>query len=204
VSRLLEDPCTQAIKANAALTVVLGENFNAYSPESEREADVYLSMPKLRGRQTALQDAPVAAHAAWYSLPEPTGRLWIRHRAGVLLPAILMANGAVGGPGQSLPGWLGPIVTVTTQVGVPTVVAGILLWFVLFRVDGAMKIIQEQEETRTKMVSAMQDSLVAALDRQSRIYSDTMDRNIAANRIAADRLEAIVNRQGQSYPKKEQ
>jgi hypothetical protein len=104
-----------------------------------------------------------------------------------------MANGGpVGQP--PIPGWIGSAVQITTQVGVPTVVAGVLLWFVLFRVDGAMKIIQEQEETRTKMVSAMQDSLIAALDRQSRMYSETMDRNIIANRATADRLEAIFNR----------
>ncbi len=91
-----------------------------------------------------------------------------------------------------LPGWLGPIVTVTTQVGVPTVVAGVLLYFVLFRVDGALKIIQEEEETRTKIAAAMQDSLVAALDRNNKTFNDAIDRNIAYNREAMNRLETLM------------
>jgi hypothetical protein len=87
-----------------------------------------------------------------------------------------------------LPGWLGPVVTLTTQVGVPTVVAGVLLWFVLFRVDGTLKMIQEQEETRTRMVAAMQDTLIATLDRQSKEFSASIDRNIEANRSLVAQL----------------
>jgi hypothetical protein len=106
------------------------------------------------------------------------------------------------GPGMApaaLPGWLGPIVTVTTQVGVPTVVAAVLLWFVLFRVDGAMKVIQENEEERTRMVNAMQDTLIVAinrnterLDRQTDKFVAAIDQNIAANQAIAAQLRAYL------------
>jgi hypothetical protein len=93
-------------------------------------------------------------------------------------------------PGAApLPGWLGPVVTLTTQVGVPTVVAGVLLYFVLFRVDGAMKVIQENEETRTKIIAAMQETLIATLNTQTDKFVRAIDANIAANRELAARYE---------------
>lgn len=104
-----------------------------------------------------------------------------------------------GGPAaqaQQLPGWLGPIVTVTTQVGVPTVVAGVLLWFVLFRVDGTLKMIQQQEEDRTRMVAAMQDTLIAALDRQTKDFVTAIEKNIEANKTIAAQLDRLPRRAG--------
>ena len=102
-------------------------------------------------------------------------------------------------PAAPLPGWLGPLVTVTTQVGVPTVVAAVLLWFVLFRVDGAMKVIQDNEEERTRMVNAMQDTLIVAinrnterLDRQTDKFVAAIDQNIAANQAIATQLRAYL------------
>jgi hypothetical protein len=97
-------------------------------------------------------------------------------------------------PAQSapaLPGWIGSAVQVTTQLGFPAVVAGVLLWFVLTRVDGTLHVIQEQEEARTRMVAAMQDSLVSALDRQNKSFSDAIDKNIQYNKEAATRLEQV-------------
>ena len=101
-------------------------------------------------------------------------------------------------PLAPLPGWLGPLVTVTTQVGVPTVVAAVLLWFVLFRVDGAMKVIQDNEEERTRMVNAMQDTLIAAinrnterLDRQTDKFVNAIDQNISANQAIAAQLRGV-------------
>jgi hypothetical protein len=105
-----------------------------------------------------------------------------------------------GAPGPPLPGWLGPLVSVTTQVGVPTVVAGVLLWFVLFRVDGTLKLIQDQEETRTRMVSAMQDTLVAALDRQNKSFADAIDKNIQFNKEALMRLEQAFRSAPEARP----
>jgi hypothetical protein len=101
-----------------------------------------------------------------------------------------MGNGSVGpaGPGQNLPGWLGPIVTVTTQVGVPTVIAGVLLWFVLFKMGGTLDLIQHQEEDRTRIVAAMQDSFIAALGKQNDAFDKSMQRNIEANKMMADRF----------------
>lgn len=90
------------------------------------------------------------------------------------------------GPAPPLPGWLGPIVTITTQVGVPTVVAGVLLWFVLTRVDNTMQVIQEEEESRTRIVAAMQDTMIAAFDRQTKSFVDAIADNIRANQQVAD------------------
>src|SRR5262245_35462977 len=63
-------------------------------------------------------------------------------------------------PVAPLPGWLGPIVTVTTQVGVPTVIAGVLLWFVLFRLDTTLKVIERSEDDRVRVIAAIQDTMV--------------------------------------------
>ena len=99
-----------------------------------------------------------------------------------------------GAPPAPLPGWLGPLVTITTQVGVPTVVAGVLLWFVLFRIDGAMKDIQEQEDTRTQMVAAMQDSVIAALERNAERFEQAIDKNMRLNQELAERYHAAPPR----------
>jgi hypothetical protein len=79
------------------------------------------------------------------------------------------------------PSWLGPLITVTTQLGVPTVIAGVLLWFVLARVDGTLKLIQEQEDTRTKLTLAMQEKLIVALDDLGARFDKAIDANIKAN-----------------------
>ena len=97
----------------------------------------------------------------------------------------MSAPGSAPAPAQPLPGWLGPIVTVTTQVGVPTVVAGVLLWFVLTRVDSTMRSIQDEEETRTKVVAAMQDTMIAAFDRQTKAFTDAIENNIRTNKELA-------------------
>ena len=94
-------------------------------------------------------------------------------------------------PPPPLPGWLGPIVTVTTQVGVPTVVAGVLLWFVLFRLDTTLKIIEHSEEDRVRIIAAMQDTVVAALDRQTKAFETAIRENISANREIAARLDRL-------------
>ena len=81
-----------------------------------------------------------------------------------------------------LPGWLGPVVTLTTQVGVPTVIAGVLLWFVLFRLDTTLNIIEETEGDRVKIIAAMQDTLVAALDKNADRFEKAIQANMALNR----------------------
>jgi hypothetical protein len=104
-----------------------------------------------------------------------------------------------------MPGWLGPLVSVTTQFGVPTVFAAVLLWFVLFKVDGAMRAIQEGEETRTKIVAAMQDTLVAALEKQADRFEKAIKENIEANERMADlahRERADMLQRLQPYPQR--
>jgi len=92
-------------------------------------------------------------------------------------------------PPPPLPGWLGSAVQVTTQVGVPTVFAGVLLWFVLTRVGGTLDMMQKAEEDRVRILAAMQDTLVAALDRQTQAFEKAMRDNIEANRAIAERIE---------------
>lgn len=99
-----------------------------------------------------------------------------------------MPNGPPAPPAAPLPGWLGPIVTITTQVGVPTVIAGVLLWFVLFRLDTTLQTIERSEEDRVRVLVAVQDTLVAALDRQTHAFEKAIDDNIKANQLIAAQL----------------
>jgi hypothetical protein len=98
-------------------------------------------------------------------------------------------TGSGAPPSAPLPGWLGPIVTITTQVGVPTVIAGVLLWFVLFRLDTTLRIIEHSEEDRVQILVAMQDTLNAALDRTATRFEQAIADNMATNQRIADRLE---------------
>jgi hypothetical protein len=100
----------------------------------------------------------------------------------------MSAPGALGSGGGSapLPGWLGPVVTLITQVGVPTVVAGVLLWFVLFRLDMTLRQIEVAEAERVKILLRLEDSFVEALERQNVRFETVVRENIQANRDLAD------------------
>jgi hypothetical protein len=111
----------------------------------------------------------------------------------------MTAPGAAPPGGPPLPGWLGPLVAIVTQVGVPTVVAGVLLYFVLFRIDTSMKYIQQQEDARTQLVMQMQQQLVETLDQQTDRFESAIekniaaiDRNVAINKDQTDRLERAL------------
>lgn len=94
-----------------------------------------------------------------------------------------MANGA---PSPPLPGWLQPLVTVTTQVGVPTVFAGVLLYFVLFRVGDVLNTIAKQEEARTQIIRDSQTQIVATLKEQADVFVEAIQENIKENRRIAE------------------
>jgi hypothetical protein len=112
-----------------------------------------------------------------------------------------MPNGTTGtGSPTPLPGWLGPVVTLTTQVGVPTVVAGVLLWFVLFRIDGTLQYIQEQEDLRTKLVAQMQAELVETMEHQTAAFQQAIDKNIAVNKEHAEDLHRLLSQIGKIGP----
>jgi hypothetical protein len=85
-----------------------------------------------------------------------------------------------------LPGWLGSAVQVTTQVGVPTVFAGVLLYFVLTSVVGTLEQMKKNDEDRMRMLAAMQDSLIGTLNNQT----TTFERSLATQ---TDRFVAAVN-----------
>lgn len=95
-----------------------------------------------------------------------------------------------GIPPQQLPGWLGSGVQIVTQVGVPTVFAGILLWFVLTKIGGTLSNIDKNEEVRVRIVAAMQDTLVAALNRQTELFVAAIERNIETNKRLGEDIRA--------------
>lgn len=107
-------------------------------------------------------------------------------------------------PGAPLPGWLQPLVTITTQVGIPTVFAGVLLYFVLFRLDGMLQKIEDGEEARTRIIAAMQDTLVAALDRQTQAFERAIRENIQANRELAEHYHGYLRPSAPPPPRKDE
>jgi len=95
-------------------------------------------------------------------------------------------------PPPNLPGWLGSAVQVTTQLGFPAVVAGVLLWFVLSRVGATLETINQAEDDRTHMLAAMQDTMIAALDRQGSVIEKAIHENMAVNKELATELRATL------------
>jgi|SRR5215813_1011175 len=87
------------------------------------------------------------------------------------------------------PWWLQPLLTLITQVGVPTVIAGVLLWFVLFRLDSTLHIIEHAESDRTALLISMQDNVVKTLENQTEKFTDVMRANVEVNKRIADILD---------------
>jgi hypothetical protein len=100
-----------------------------------------------------------------------------------------MANGTPASlpPPSAGPAWLQPLVAVTTTLGIPTVIAAVLLWFMLTRVDTAMQKIQAQEDLRTQFVAQMQKDLVATCEQNADRFEEAIQANIAANRDLMER-----------------
>lgn len=92
-----------------------------------------------------------------------------------------------GYPPPPLPGWLGSAVQVTTQVGVPTVFAAVLLYFVLFRVTATLEVIQKNEDRRTEMLATVQKAFAESITQQTAAFEAAIRENIAVNRELAER-----------------
>jgi hypothetical protein len=90
-------------------------------------------------------------------------------------------------PRNGVPAWVTTAVQVTTQVGVPTVFAGVLLWFVLSSIGTTMSKIVEEEKARTATLVSMQGELLRALDNQADRFETVIRENIEANRTLAER-----------------
>jgi len=97
-------------------------------------------------------------------------------------------------PPPGIPTWIGYVATLITQVGVPTVLAGVLLWFVLFRLDGILHHIEEAETERTRLLVSMQDTVIKSLDNQTERFSSVMQQNVEVNKRIADILERTHQR----------
>jgi hypothetical protein len=79
------------------------------------------------------------------------------------------------GPSAPLPGWLGSAVQITTQVGIPTVFAIVLLWWVLFKFEGSMEKIGERLERNAESVAGfteVQSEQLLELQKQTRALED--------------------------------
>lgn len=74
---------------------------------------------------------------------------------------------------------------------------GVLLWFVLFRLDNTLRIIEQAESDRTKLLVSMQDSVVKTLDNQTDKFTDVMRSNVEVNKRIADILD---RRRGKGEP----
>jgi len=74
------------------------------------------------------------------------------------------------------PPWLAPLISVTTQLGVPTVFAGVLLWFVLFKVGGALETIEQHEIERTKLLTTMQETFVKSVQDQAVLTNKLLEK----------------------------
>jgi len=100
-----------------------------------------------------------------------------------------------------LPGWVGYAVTIVTQVGIPTVFACVLLWFVLTGLASTLKHIEELEDERATILGGMQSRLVEmqaklvdSLDRQTAEMVRLLDANVAANQAIAAKINQIGTR----------
>lgn len=94
---------------------------------------------------------------------------------------------ASGSSPPPLPGWLGSAVQVTTQVGVPTVFAAVLLYFVLFRVTATLETIQKNEDRRTELLQVVQKAFADSINQQTEAFQAAIAENIRVNRELAER-----------------
>src|SRR4030095_13941417 len=67
-----------------------------------------------------------------------------------------------------------------------------LLWFVLFRLDGTLAIMRESGEEQVKIISAMQDTLIPALDKHAARFARARERAPATMRVALSNSLAQV------------
>src|SRR5262245_45753089 len=84
-------------------------------------------------------------------------------------------------PPPGVPTWIGYVGTLISQVGVPTVFAGVLVWFLLTRVGGTLEHIEESEEARTKILTELQVKVLDALTTQTQAFVAAMQTNIETN-----------------------
>jgi len=97
-----------------------------------------------------------------------------------------------------LPGWLGYAVAIVTQVGIPTVFACVLLWFVLTGLATTLRHIEDLEDERATILGGMQSRLVEmqaklvdSLDRQTAEMVRLLDANVQANQAIAAKINQI-------------
>jgi len=77
---------------------------------------------------------------------------------------------------DTTPSWLAPLTSTVAQLGVPTVFAGVLLWFLLVEVGGTLKTIEQNEIDRTKLLLSVQETFVAAVQKQSELSAQLIQK----------------------------
>lgn len=101
-------------------------------------------------------------------------------------------NGEAGGWGvrrpvaNGIPGWVDAAAKLTTTVGVPTVFAAVLLYFVLVNVHDTLQVIENNEEARTRLLAETQAAFIAAIDRSAERFEIAINGNIKANEKMAE------------------
>jgi hypothetical protein len=83
-------------------------------------------------------------------------------------------------PAAALPGWLAPVLQAIGTLGVPTVIAGVLLYFVLFRLDVTLRVIEDSEDRRLGAIVSIKDSFTNSIDMQTRTFEKALDRQTDA------------------------
>ena len=86
-----------------------------------------------------------------------------------------MANGTP----PPIPGyaWVDTAARLVTTVGVPTVFAAYLLWFVTTRVGATLEVIEANEQARTKMLQETQNVFVTAIEGQTVRFEQALKEN---------------------------
>jgi hypothetical protein len=59
--------------------------------------------------------------------------------------------------------------------------------------DAALRVIEQSEDARTKIIAAVQESITTHMDQQDEIFERVMQENIRANKENADRFERLLS-----------
>lgn len=94
-----------------------------------------------------------------------------------------LPNGATGPLPASVDTWAKLI----TQVGLPTLFSIVLLYVVINDVRGTMKVIEANEEARTKLLQDTQSAFIEAIEKSADRFERAIDKNIQVNREIAER-----------------
>lgn len=103
-----------------------------------------------------------------------------------------MANGTANGP-SPVPGWLQPVSQIITTIGIPSLFAVVLLWYVLTKLDSALRVIMENEDARTQKLTRIEATFESSLEKQTAAFNAAILANIAAIDRQTKEFEESLN-----------